>query len=67
MNNFNTYSSKWKLIYEKLIRIKVFEALLTKFNLIVVNEKGILTRRLSERIFIINLVVISPGIKDIIT
>ena len=47
--------------------IKILEVLLTKFNLIIVNEEGMLTRRLSEKIFIINLVVISPGMRDIIT
>ena len=58
---------KWNLIYEKLIKVKALEALLTKFNLIIVNEEGVPTRRLLEKIFIINLVVTSPGIKDIIT
>ena len=67
IRDFNTYSSKWNLIYEKLIGVKTLEALLIKFNLIVVNEEGVLTRRLSEKIFIIDLVVTSPGIKDIIT
>ena len=67
INDFNVYSSKWNLIYEKLIKVKVFETLLTKFNLVIINEKGMPTKRLLEKIFIINLVVTSPDIKDIIT
>ena len=57
ISDFNVYSSKWNLIYERLIKAKTLEALLTKFNLIVVNEERILTRRLLEKISIINLVV----------
>ena len=41
--------------------------LLTKFNLIVFSEEGVLTRKLLEKISIINLVVTSPGIGDIMT
>ena len=67
IEDFNAYSSKCKLIYEKLIGIKALEALLTKFNLIIVNEKGVPTRILLEKISIINLVVTSPNIGDIIT
>ena len=67
IGDFNAYNSKWNLIYEKLIKVKAFEALLTKFNLIVINEKGVPTRRSSEKIFIINLVVTSPDIEDIMT
>ena len=67
IGDFNAYSSKWNLTCEKPIRVKVLEALLIKFNLIVVNEEGMPTRRLSEKIFIINLVVTSPGIGDIMT
>ena len=67
IGDFNVYSSKWNLICEKLIGVKALETLLTKFNLIVVNEEGVLTRRSLKKIFIINLVVTSPGMKDIIT
>ena len=67
IDDFNAYSSKQNLIYEKLIGVKALEALLTKFNLVVINEKGMPTRRLSEKIFIIDLVVISPDMGDIIT
>ena len=67
IGNFNTHNSKQNLTYEKPIRVKALEALLTKFNLIVINEKRMPTRRLSEKIFIINLIVTSPDIGDIIT
>ena len=49
------------------MKVKALESLLIKFNLIVINEESILTRRLLEKISIINLVVTSPGIEDIIT
>ena len=49
------------------MKIKILEALLTKFNLIIINEERVLTRRLLKKIFIINLIVTSPDIKDIIT
>ena len=67
IGDFNIYSSKWNLICEKLIRVKALEALLTKFNLVVINEEGVLTRRLLKKIFIINLVVISPDMRNIMT
>ena len=38
-----------------------------KFNLIVVNEEGMPTKRLLEKIFIINLVVTSSSMRDIMT
>ena len=67
IEDFNTHSSKQNLIYEKLIEVKILEALLTKFNLVIVNEEGVPTRRLLKKISIINLVVTSPSIRDIIT
>ena len=66
INDFNVYNLKWNSTCENLIRMKPLEALLTKFNLIVINEKDILIRRLSEKISIIDLTIIAPSIKDII-
>ena len=67
ISDFHIYSSKQNLICENSIKAKALEALLTKFNLIIVNEEGVLTRKSSEKISIINLVVTSPGMGDIIT
>ena len=65
INDFNAYSSKWNFICENLIEARPLETLLTKFNLIIINEKGILIRRSSEKVFIIDLAITAPSIRDI--
>ena len=65
ISDFNAYSSKWNSICENLIRARPLEALLIKFNLIVINEEGMLIRRLSEKIFIIDLAIIALSMGDI--
>ena len=50
INNFNVYNSKWNYIYERLTSVKLLEKLLNKYNLIIINEEGVLIRRLSEKI-----------------
>ena len=47
------------------MKTRSFEALLTKFNLIVINEEGMLIKRLLKKIFIIDLTIITPNIGDI--
>ena len=66
ISNFNAYSLKWNFTCENLIGARPFEALLTKFNLIIINEKGVLIRRLLEKIFIIDLAITLPNIGDTI-
>ena len=66
ISNFNVYSSKWKFTCENLIGARLLEALLTKFNLIVINEEGMPIRRSLEKIFIIDLAIIAPSIGDTI-
>ena len=66
INDFNVYSSKWNFIYENLIKARPLEALLTKFNLIIINEESILTKRLLEKVFIIDLAIIASNIRDTI-
>ena len=67
INDFNAYSLKQNSIYENLIGARSLEALLTKFNLIVINEEGVLIRRLLKKVFIIDLAIIAPSIGDIMT
>ena len=67
INDFNVYSLKQNSIYENLIRARPLEALLIKFNSIIINGKGMLIKRLLEKIFIIDLAIISPNIGDIMT
>ena len=64
ISDFNVYSSKWNSICENSIKARPLEALLTKFNLIIINEKGILIRRLLEKVSIIDLVITAPNIKN---
>ena len=66
ISDFNAHNSKQNFIYENLIKARPLETLLTKFNLIIINEKGILIRRLSENISIIDLAIIAPNIKNTI-
>ena len=66
ISDFNAYNSKQNFICENLIKARSLEALLTKFNLIIINEEGVLIRRLLEKIFIIDLAIIAPSMKDII-
>ena len=66
ISDFNAYNLKQKSTYENLIKTRPLEALLTKFNLIIINEEGILIKRLSEKIFIIDLAIIALNIEDII-
>ena len=66
INDFNVYSSKWNFTCENLIGARPLEALLTKFNLVVINEEGMLIRRLSKKISIIDLTITAPNIRDII-
>ena len=49
------------------MRARPLEALLTKFNLIIIHEEGMPIRRLSEKVFIIDLAIISPSMGDIIS
>ena len=66
ISDFNVYNLKWNSIYENLIKARLLEALLTKFNLIIINEENMLIRRLLEKIFIIDLAITTPNIRDII-
>ena len=45
---------------------KPLEELLIRFNLIVINDERIPIRRLSEKVSIIDLIITSPSIGDII-
>ena len=65
ISDFNVYSLKWNSTCENLIGVRLFEALLTKFNLVVINEEGMLIKRLLEKKFIIDLAITSPSIRDI--
>ena len=38
-----------------------------KYNLVVINEEGVATRRLSEKVSIIDLVIILPSLSDSMT
>ena len=60
------YSSKWNFTCESSIDTRFFEELLTRFNLVVINEEGVPIRRLLEKIFIIDLTITSLNIGDII-
>ena len=40
---------------------------MTKFNLVVINEEGVPTRRLSEKVSIIDLAITSPSMGDTMT
>ena len=51
--------------YENSIGARLLETLLTKFNLIAINEESILIKRLLEKVFIIDLAITAPNIKDI--
>ena len=66
IGDFNAYNSKWNSTCENLIGARLLEALLTKFNLIVINEEGVPTRRSLEKVFIIDLAITAPSIGDII-
>ena len=66
ISDFNAHSLKQNFIYENLIEARLLEALLTKFNLIIINEKGMLIKRLLKKIFIIDLAIIAPNMRDII-
>ena len=66
INDFNAHNSKQNFIYENLIKARLLEALLTKFNLIIINEKNVLIKRSLKKIFIIDLAIIAPNIGDII-
>ena len=46
--------------------MRSLEELLTRFNLIIINEEGVPIRRLLEKIFIIDLIITSFNIRDII-
>ena len=61
ISDFNAHNSKQNSIYENSIKARSLEALLTKFSLIIINEEGVLIKRLLEKIFIIDLTIISPS------
>ena len=67
ISDFNAYNSKQNSIYENLIGARLLKALLIKFNLIVINEEGVLIRRLSEKVFIIDLAITAPSMRDTMT
>ena len=67
IGDFNVYSLKWNFICENLIGARLFEALLTKFNLVIINEEGVLIRRLLEKVFIIDLAITAPSMGNIMT
>ena len=66
INDFNAYNSKQNSTYENLMRAKPLETLLIKFNLIIINEKNILIKRLLKKISIIDLAITSPSMGDTI-
>ena len=67
ISDFNAYNLKQNSTYENLLGARPLETLLTKFNLIVINEKGILIRRLLGKISIIDLAITSSSMGDTIT
>ena len=67
INNFNAYNSKWNHICERLIGVRLLEELLDKYNLIVINEEGVIIRRLLEKVFIIDLIIILSSLSDSMT
>ena len=66
ISDFNAYSLKWNFTCENLIGTRLLKELLIKFNLIIINEKGMLIRRLLKKIFIIDLVIIAPNMRNTI-
>ena len=46
---------------------KVLEDLLIRFDLVVINEEGIATRKVLENLSIINLTITSPSIGDLMS
>ena len=67
IGDFNAYSSKWNYMCERLIGARPLEELLDKYNLVVINEEGVVIRRLSEKVSIIDLVITLSSLSDSMT
>ena len=52
---------------ERPIGARPLEELLDKYNLVVINEEGVATRRSSEKVSIIDLAITLPSLNDSMT